>query len=1146
MKKFTYIFILLITSTLFGQEKEYQIFNSTVNSKFAELGVNFLDAETILFASSKKTENDKAFVSNRRAKNRNLFLGFYFGKLNDSSEIIQTNTFSSNVFFKFNETDFTISSDRKTIYFCWSNYYNDGTKFANVEQTTINLFKAAIDSNYNLTNISPVPFNSKEYSIRNPYLSRDGSKLFFISNMPNGYGNYDIYVSNISENGNLSKPKNLGANINTSKDDLYPYTDKNNTLYFASYGHKGKGSLDIFKSDFINRSYTEAENLPEPINSKYDDFGYVTNPLRDSGFFISNRKKGKGDVDIYGFKFKYKEIECTQLIAGLLLNNTTNKPIANAKLTIYNKNKTVDSLITAKDGSYNFKLNCNEAYKITAQKEHYISNEITFETDDNLATKINKNIELIEIPCTQLLNGIVTNAFTKELLENSNVALYKNGELISTTTVLTNGLYNFELFCNTDYIIKIEKEGFLPTEIKLETNANYNEELSNNIALKPLPCNQIVTGIVSNKLTGEPLINTDIKIYKNDKLLSSEILRSRSNFKIDLECESTYTIIAQKEGFLDSEIILKTDKQLNYTFTNNIKLSPIECNQLITGTILNKQTNEPLGNTTVKLFKNEELIDSQLIENEKNYSFNVKCNENYKIIAEKDGFKTAEISLRTNTRNEYNNNKNIQLIPLPCNQLVSGVVTNLKTGELLVNTSLKLVANGTTIKVSKTDNNSEFNFNLECDNTYTIIAQKEGFLDSEITLKTDKQLNYTFTNNIKLSPIECNQLITGTILNKQTNKPLGNTTVKLFKNEELIDSQLIENEKNYSFNVKCNENYKIIAEKDGFETAEISLRTDTRNKFNNNKNISLNPIICKQLFTGVIVDESTGNRLNNLQISLFENAVLKETINLKTLEFKFDLECNTTYKLVIEKSNYSNAEITFSTDNQNNFTVEKIVKLIPDTCFQIVNGVVLDKETNLPIASASITKYANNTKLKEILTDKDGKFNLELDCSINFDLTIKSPGYQPNRFIINATQNYNEITSKTIYLDSQEEFEIVRNNKMVNTNPIDFELNKAEITLETAIELDKVVAILKKYPTIKIEIKSHTDSRAPDNYNLELSNRRAASTVSYIISQGIDPARIYGKGYGETELLNGCSNGVKCTESEHQLNRRTEFIVIEQ
>ena len=86
---------------------------------------------------------------------------------------------------------------------------------------------------------------------------------------------------------------------------------------------------------------------------------------------------------------------------------------------------------------------------------------------------------------------------------------------------------------------------------------------------------------------------------------------------------------------------------------------------------------------------------------------------------------------------------------------------------------------------------------------------------------------------------------------------------------------------------------------------------------------------------------------------------------------------------------------------------------------------------------------------------------------------------------------------------------------------------------------------MNKYSKMVIRLESHTDSRANDDYNMVLSNNRAKSTYNYIISNGIDAARVSGKGYGETQLLNNCANGVKCTELEHQINRRTEFLIIE-
>jgi outer membrane protein OmpA-like peptidoglycan-associated protein len=100
------------------------------------------------------------------------------------------------------------------------------------------------------------------------------------------------------------------------------------------------------------------------------------------------------------------------------------------------------------------------------------------------------------------------------------------------------------------------------------------------------------------------------------------------------------------------------------------------------------------------------------------------------------------------------------------------------------------------------------------------------------------------------------------------------------------------------------------------------------------------------------------------------------------------------------------------------------------------------------------------------------------------------------------------------------------------------------LTKEAQRELDKVVELMTRYPDMIIESGSHTDSRGIDGYNIWLSDRRAKSTVNYIISKGIDPTRITGKGYGETQLINECSDSVSCTEAQHAMNRRTEFVII--
>ena len=116
---------------------------------------------------------------------------------------------------------------------------------------------------------------------------------------------------------------------------------------------------------------------------------------------------------------------------------------------------------------------------------------------------------------------------------------------------------------------------------------------------------------------------------------------------------------------------------------------------------------------------------------------------------------------------------------------------------------------------------------------------------------------------------------------------------------------------------------------------------------------------------------------------------------------------------------------------------------------------------------------------------------------------------------------------------------------LADLETIYFDLDKYNIRPDAAIELDKVVVLMNKYPEMVIRLESHTDSRANDAYNMVLSNNRAKSTYKYIISKGIDASRITKyEGFGESQLVNKCSNNVKCSEAEHQLNTKTEFIII--
>jgi len=216
------------------------------------------------------------------------------------------------------------------------------------------------------------------------------------------------------------------------------------------------------------------------------------------------------------------------------------------------------------------------------------------------------------------------------------------------------------------------------------------------------------------------------------------------------------------------------------------------------------------------------------------------------------------------------------------------------------------------------------------------------------------------------------------------------------------------------------------------------------------------------------------------------------------------------------------------------------LKINPPTFY--LTGTVLNKDSKDPIAEVAVELIGKTGKVIKdtvILTDIEGNFKLKLNPETSYKLHVtKDQYFAANAEISTVGKKYSENFSIDFALQ-----EIIIEKPIVMQN-IYYDLNKAEIRPEAASELDKLVKILEENPSINIELSSHTDSRASDQYNLLLSTKRAQSAVDYIIVQGIPSQRITAKGYGETKLINRCENGVECMEDEHQQNRRTEFKVV--
>ena len=183
--------------------------------------------------------------------------------------------------------------------------------------------------------------------------------------------------------------------------------------------------------------------------------------------------------------------------------------------------------------------------------------------------------------------------------------------------------------------------------------------------------------------------------------------------------------------------------------------------------------------------------------------------------------------------------------------------------------------------------------------------------------------------------------------------------------------------------------------------------------------------------------------------------------------------------------------------------------------------------------------------VKTLLTDEKGLAKFDLEKEKNYSIVATKNGYLKNT-ALTTTIGKIDASRNEIVIQVDIELEKIFSNKDIEISNIYYDLDKATLRPESFPALDTLLAIFKQNPDITVEIGSHTDSRGSDAYNLKLSQARAQSVVDYLITKGIESERLIAKGYGETKLLNNCGNDVKCTEEEHQRNRRTTFRVVGQ
>jgi len=389
---------------------------------------------------------------------------------------------------------------------------------------------------------------------------------------------------------------------------------------------------------------------------------------------------------------------------------------------------------------------------------------------------------------------------------------------------------------------------------------------------------------------------------------------------------------------------------------------------------------------------------------------------------------------------------------------------------------------------------------------------------------------YSFT----VSPpiyFECQQVISGVVKDIHTQEIIPKALIVLFDEQGNKLQSIFSNQNDgaFDFEQSCNTSYTIKGYLQGHLIGEMDIKTVN--------DLDVGPLeVILNMDTSLIKNYVPSTLITDNNNDVVENNLVTDKIQ--------DTQTNTDF--IADNDTAPSENVTKGIVNTDkNLATDEILSE------QTKNNSVTDNNTspNEKVTSANIvTSNALTTgKVKDSQTNKD--LVAENNITSNVDKSInpipETDINKADRLANNNTQNPNKLKIDGVTDANMNPSINTENEKnIININTIYFDFDKFNIRYDAKIELDKIAEVLTEYPEIEIDVNSHTDSRGKNSYNYSLSNKRANETIQYLVNKGIDPNRISGKGYGELKLFEKCQNGVPCTSLQHQLNRRSEFIII--
>lgn len=369
--------------------KKFRVENLPFNSKYSDFGGTLKDGK-LYFTSARNT------TGSTYGWNDEPYLDIYVTSKNDDGGYSEPEAVKGKINTSYHEGIASFSPDGKTMYFSRESFFEK-----EYVKDTITKNKLGAIHMYKATTLGDKWDNvealnlTKEYSAKNPSVSNDGKTLYFASDMPGGYGLFDIYKAAINEDGTLGEPVNLGQQINTEGQEMFPFIGDDGTIYFSSNGHLGLGGLDVFFTKEIDGKLAPIRNVGIPINSNSDDFAFQINDATGEGFISSNREGGVGSDDIY--RTMRLQPLCDVLITATVLDDTTGKPVNGATVSLFDdQGNNVVSKTTNAEGIVEFIVECDRDTELEVVMNDFESKKITVKGTQDKEVNVTISLDPID------------------------------------------------------------------------------------------------------------------------------------------------------------------------------------------------------------------------------------------------------------------------------------------------------------------------------------------------------------------------------------------------------------------------------------------------------------------------------------------------------------------------------------------------------------------------------------------------------------------------------------------------------------------------------------------------------------------------------------------------------------------------------